>query len=123
MVSFGCYFPPAVESFNPSHEFVIICFPPTLFSYWLILREIDLKMTDENEKSENEMSENLFSYPDDGEMGSEDDSTDDEEGMSGLSLRDRLRPSGLRPGLACSSPFSFGNFIFSRIRNGVRSVT
>ena len=83
MVLFGSYFPPAVESFNPSHEFVIICLPPTPFSYWLILkREIELKMTDKIEISDNEMSENLFSYPDDDEVGSEDDSTEDEEGKS-----------------------------------------
>ena len=85
MVSLGSYFPPAVESFNPSHEFVIICLPPTPFSYWLILkREIELKMTDKIEISDNEMSENLFSYPDDDEVGSEDDSTEDEEGKSSL---------------------------------------
>ena len=83
MVSLGSYFPPAVESFNPSYEFVIICLPPTPFSYWLILkREIELKMTDKIEISDNEMSENLFSYPDDDEVGSEDDSTEDEEGKS-----------------------------------------
>ena len=39
-------------------------------------------MTDKIEISDNEMSENLFSYPDDDEVGSEDDSTEDEEGKS-----------------------------------------
>ena len=39
-------------------------------------------MADEIEISEDETSENLFSYPDDDEMGSDDDSTGDEEGMS-----------------------------------------
>ena len=39
-------------------------------------------MADEIEISEDETSENLFSYPDADEMGSDDDSTGDEEGMS-----------------------------------------
>ena len=83
MASLGSYFPPAVDSFNPSHEFVIICLPPTPLSHWFISkREKLLKMADEIEISEDETSENLFSYPDDDEMGSDDDSTGDEEGMS-----------------------------------------